>query len=342
MTDDRNAPLPWEKGQLRREATEWFVLMRSPEAEQHREAFERWLNSGGLHRAAYNRVANVFGSGKSVDWDALPPARPVRGTVRWTGIVALGVMMLLSFTLWRLFFTPLSTPLPPDGASIADKANTPPVQLVTRMGEIRRLRLPDGSWITLDTDTLVTLEYDHSERELRLEHGRARFEVEHEKRPFVVDAGEGSVTAHGTIFDVSIADDRSVNVALLRGAVDVALPRSLHRPSLFSSTRLAPGQAVRFADADADIFNPIKRVAPPSAIWPSGNIDFPDASLAEVVATANRYSSTKLRLGDLSLATMAVSGTFRIDDPRRLASSLCDLLGLRAVDGREEIVLIKR
>src|SRR3546814_20744980 len=74
------------------------------------------------------------------------------------------------------------------------------------------------SKLTIDTDTLVTIDFGQTARHLRLEHGRARFEVAHEARPFVVDAGEVVVIARGTVFDVSYLEDRRVKVQLLHGA----------------------------------------------------------------------------------------------------------------------------
>src|SRR3546814_8581176 len=76
--------------------------------------------------------------------------------------------------------------------------------------------LEDGSRVTLDTDTILHIAYSPTERGLKLERGRARFDVSYDaSRPFVVFAGGGSITAHGTVFDVAVVD-RHVSVALLR------------------------------------------------------------------------------------------------------------------------------
>src|SRR3546814_8728315 len=97
--------------------------------------------------------------------------------------------------------------------------NTPPVEIVrkadgiqyaTRLGEIRTVKLSDGSKLPIDTDTLVTIDFGQTARHLRLEHGRDRFEVAHEERPFVLDAGDGVVIARGAVFDGSYLASRRV------------------------------------------------------------------------------------------------------------------------------------
>src|SRR3546814_5749054 len=74
----------------------------------------------------------------------------------------------------------------------------PVTELASKIGEIRTVALEDGSRVTLDTDTILHIAYSPTERGLKLERGRARFDVSYDaSRPFVVFAGGGSITAHG-------------------------------------------------------------------------------------------------------------------------------------------------
>src|SRR3546814_15175781 len=76
----------------------------------------------------------------------------------------------------------------------------------------------------------------------------ARFDVAHETRPFVVLAGGGSVTARGTIFDVSLDRYERVTVRLLSGAVDVERPRPIKGTTGRKAVaRLEPGETHSFA-----------------------------------------------------------------------------------------------
>src|SRR3546814_1555363 len=74
-----------------------------------------------------------------------------------------------------------------DGPKIANggTAGGNSSQLQSKLGEIREVQLPDGSRVTLDTDSLVLTKFDRDLRDVRLVRGRARFNVEKDNRPFV-------------------------------------------------------------------------------------------------------------------------------------------------------------
>jgi transmembrane sensor len=92
----------FEQDQLRREAGEWFVIMNDENvSEDDKSEFKRWLARGALHRATYNRIASIDSAGKRVDWENLPPPKPVRGTAKRIWIAAIGCVALIGFVAWR-------------------------------------------------------------------------------------------------------------------------------------------------------------------------------------------------------------------------------------------------
>ena len=337
MTNRRRNP--FARDQLRGEAIDWFLTMRDSDAEQHRAEFEKWLARGAMHRAAYNSVAHTYLIG-DVNWDELPPAQPVRGTVIRTRIALVGLLMLLACLVWR-FVVP--TDLAPErkGGQPVSVIARAPAQFVTRLGEVRRITLADGSQIILDTDTLMSVDYRKDERELRLEHGRARFEVAHESRPFVVEAGDSEVIARGTVFDVSVLEPDEVRVHLLRGKVEVRRRQQGPRRDMVQLAVLQPGQEM-LLEADAATARPPKPRTEPMSDWPSGSIDFAHSTLGEVVATANRYSVTKIRLATPEMERLPAAGVFRVNDPDRLANLLALLFKLEVTRAPGEIILSKR
>jgi len=335
MVDERRNP--FESNQLQREATEWFARMRGENAERHRAGFERWLARGAVHRSVYNRIANLYSDGKRVNWDNLPPPQPVRGAAKRVWIASLGVAALVGFVAWRM----VAVPILPDDSSL----NVPSVEIArksdasqyaTRLGEIRTVKLSDGSKLTIDTDTLVTVDFGPAARHLRLEHGRARFEVAHEARPFVVDADDIKVIARGTVFDVSYLEGRRIKVQLFQGAVDV---KSRSPRAGAATVRLQRGGTV-VLDPNADPHLIPKNADAPDD-WPKGMVEFRRAPLADVIAQMNRYAVSKVRLADPSLGKIEVSGAFRIDDADALAGHLAQLLGLRVERTAGEIILTR-
>ncbi len=94
-----------------------------------------------------------------------------------------------------------------------------PTYYQTDIGERRVVALPDGSRISMDSDTRVRVAYRKTIRSITLDRGRSRFDVAHDSsRPFTVTAGPRTVVAVGTSFDVERLQSR-VFVTLIQGQV---------------------------------------------------------------------------------------------------------------------------
>lgn len=344
MTDEE-APTP-QGGQLRDEAADWFAIMRGPEAKSRRAEFEAWLARGALHRSAYNRIAEVFSMGKGLKADAARATpiipQPSRSLRRSGAILSAVVITIAGGWLW---VGPLfrGAPVPVGPNIVADHQSVPgaPTQFATRLGEIRQFRLPDGSTVILDTDSLLTLSYGSTIRSLRLARGRARFTVAHEMRPFVVTAGEGTITARGTIFDVDVASNNKVEVHLIRGTIDVDMPSKPSREGAKRQVqRLVAGEQIAFADQSV---SPIEKIhADNSENWPNAMRDFDKARLADVIAEANRYSMTRIVIKSEEVGDLRVSGSFRINDTGKLADRLAVLFGLVADRNNPGVIILRR
>lgn len=314
---------PAAEAALAEVASEWFVRMRGPDAARDRAAFEAWLAESPNHRILYDRIAlrwdqaGLVGhtpSGQARQGLPEKPARPPAALRRYA--IAAGIALLLGTAVVLQHRAAAPGPAAGSGAAIA--------AIASDIG-IRRVRLADGSIVTLDADTRLQLRFTDKERRLVLLGGRARFEVAHDAaRPFVVAANRREVVATGTIFDVSLRDGK-VAVVLLRGGVDVR-DRSAGASSTLLA-RLAPAQSVTLAP-DAQSAQ-VKPVAASRADWPSGMIEFDGTPLREVLAIANRYSARHIVLGDPAIGGLAVTGVYRIGDPTALAAALAAAFDLR-------------
>lgn len=324
---------------LAAEAAMWFARLRGPDAELHRPAFEAWRARGALHLAAYNRAAEIFAMGKCLFEEDQPDIGPDPGdrvpgpsanertsARRWLALAG-AIALLLGALAWITGYLGVLPASPHPPARLAEAPVGSPLQLASRLGEVRTVILDDGSRLTLDSDSLLSVAFDPRQRLLRLERGRARFEVAHETRPFIVAAGPGRVTATGTIFDVSVTALRRVSVRLLRGSVDVDMPaeRSTPGETMRQVVSLRPGQIVGYADSP-----PVAQVADPR--WPDALTSFDDMRLGDVIAQANVRSAVKIRAADPAVAALRVSGSFRINDGRALAHRLAILFDLKADD----------
>lgn len=326
------------------QAAIWFVRMRGPDAETFRPEFDAWLSGHSLHRSAYSRIAEVFALGRVVAPADPQPARKLSALRPRTVMVALASMVAIVGAAVALHLISARSITNRAQIAIADPSGrVAPRYLGTDIGEKRTFHLADGSSVTLATDSLLVIDFDGNERLLRLERGRVRFEVAHERRPFVVSVGNGFVTARGTVFDVGISADHVVQVRLLHGSIDVDMPA----PAATSGAkerrfaRLVPGQMLAFVGRPLPM--PSARKAMDDRHGPDALIDFDGVRLSDLVADANRSSRVPIRLADDKVGGLRVSGIFRINDPDRLASRLAFTFDLTIDrDNPDEIILRRR
>jgi len=305
---------------LAEEAARWFARMRAPDTNASRPAFEAWMSERPENRVAYSQAAEIFALGKLLaqpDPAPAPPPRPRRLATAAVAGVALCTLGLGGWAVTRHAGAPSASLL----AGTHDDRT-----VSTRAGEARVARLADGSTVRLGSDTLLAVTIDAGRRTLRLERGQARFEVAHESRPFVVLAGGGSVTARGTIFEVGLAPSGRVDVRLLQGAIDVALPQEPHAKDAATVRRLVAGESIGFAAAVSE--HPgRKEPVTGSAATPTSAREFTAIPVAVLIAEANSGATRPIRLADASLSAERVSGRFRIDDTQLLADRLGALFG---------------
>jgi transmembrane sensor len=205
----------------------------------------------------------------------------------------------------------------------------------TAVGEQLTVSLPDGSSVTLNTASRLRVAYSKTERRLILEAGQALFRVAKGRtRPFVVQALDRVVTAHGTTFDVRIAPDRKVRVALVEGSVSVA---RVSAPKA-DPTELEPSQILVASNETVSVSRDPeidKEVA-----WRDGLIIFEDDSLAEATAEVNRYVKAPIVLQDERLRQIRVSGAFRTGETGAFVEALQMSFPVRVVERTSDRIVL--
>jgi transmembrane sensor len=159
-------------------------------------------------------------------------------------------------------------------------------------------------------------EFTATERRVVLVRGEAHFTVVKDSaRPFVVSAGNASVRAVGTAFNVRF-DPKRVEVLVTAGTVQVAdiREKSVARPPLVTA-----GQRVVIEQVAAAVRAPVAVSAAASTEieetlgWQSARLVFSRTPLSEAVAAFNRHSPSgpRLVIGDRSLRARRLGGSFR-------------------------------
>jgi len=212
----------------------------------------------------------------------------------------------------------------------------------TKIGEQRTIVLEDSSKISLNTNTKIRVKYSQKLRTIWMEKGEAYFAVSHDaKRPFLVNARNGTVRAVGTAFNVGIRDD-VISVAVLEGSVNVVATNELSA-SLPSEgqAKLKVGESVKYWSNG--MMGNIE-VAEDTRInaWREGKLRFKDVNLVDAIEEHNRYTTRKIVIGSDKLRFLSVNGVFKIGDTNSLLFLLEASLGLEVVRRPDVIVLLPK
>ncbi|HEV2533569.1 FecR family protein [Phenylobacterium sp.] len=190
----------------------------------------------------------------------------------------------------------------------------------TKTGERSVVRLQDGSTLSLNTASKVSVRFADKVRRVSLDRGEAFFDVAHDaQRPFIVAAGGAAVRAIGTRFDVR-RDAGQTRVTLVQGVVGVSQGGR--------SWTLHPNQQLRLEAATPAA--PQALDAASATSWTGGRLTFHETPLGEAVAEVNRYSETKIELGAPGYGAVRVNGVFDAGDTASFVSAVTALFPLKA------------
>lgn len=192
----------------------------------------------------------------------------------------------------------------------------------TESGEHRQALLSDGSTVELGAQTALAVRYTDQQRTVALDHGVAIFHVAHNvARPFVVEAGDGSITAVGTAFQVLHEGPRTV-VTVTDGTVvvqprelpaigPVVAPADLARPARWQPARVSRGEEIAIADGVAAVVEHADLDT--ATAWREGRLQYLGEPLRNVIADVNRYSRRHLRCEDTACNLLYIGTVFERD-----------------------------
>ncbi|MDM0007669.1 FecR domain-containing protein [Variovorax sp. J22G73] len=198
-------------------------------------------------------------------------------------------------------------------------------EVATAHRETRRVDLPDGSHVALNTDSTLRVRYFPRRREVTLERGEAFFEVAPDTgRPFTVDSGASQVKVVGTAFNVRAAPPEIV-VKVRSGRVEVRPDRDAREPQVLV---LGPGAGVAI-DPATRAHRGVPADAATVGDWRTGQIQFQRTPLGEVAQELSRYLGRPVVLASADLARQPISGVAATATPEAFLQALPGLLPLR-------------
>ena len=335
-------------------ASYWFVRLTASDCSpEERCAFEAWKEEDPAHEDAYLRLQRggaMFDRHlgdpqiQALTERALKETQPSFWRRRPFQYAAIAASLILAVGV----AVSLNT-----GAGFNRESARQTIASVERyetaIGERSTVALPDGSVITLNTNSLMEVDFTTATRSVRLLKGQGFFEVAKDVgRPFVVTAGDKRVVALGTAFDVRFDKADVVEVTLVEGLVEVTgldAPE-LKNPSVplaanQTKVRLNPGERL-IARAETALAVQ-KTDAIEETSWRTGKLIFRDRALSAVVEEMNRYSTQQLVVDgdDVRLVEMRVSGSFNAGRATTFVDALEIMHPLKATrTGENELTLV--
>jgi transmembrane sensor len=211
----------------------------------------------------------------------------------------------------------------------------------TPVGGLASVPMPDGSNVTLNTDSQIRIALTDTERRVELGHGEAFFEVSKDpKRPFVVRAGDKRVIAVGTKFSVRREGD-DIEIVVTEGKVRVedGAAGQDSRVGGSAGVFLTPGSIARADNAGVLVQRRTLPEAEEHLSWRTGVLMFRDQGLADAIAEFNRYSARKIVIQDPAIASLKIEGNFRATNVEAFVRLLESGFPVRAQVRADQILL---
>lgn len=322
---------PETKEALRDEAVAWLVRVQSDAATADDwAALTDWLEGSDARLAAFEDAELILADldrRKDEIAEALPPPPPnvapfpdrapaPRRPKIWVGaaIAASLAALIGGPALWKASQGELAT-------------------YETKPGEIREIDLADGSRITLDGGSKLSVQLGWRRRRVEMGLAQASFDVAKDaSRPFVIGVADQRVRVVGTQFNIR-RDEDSVRVTVRRGVVEVAQRDGKGG----APARLTVGQELRHVQGSGR--SRLRRVEPDAAFaWSQGQLVADDETLGDIVTDLNRRFPTPIRIAP-EAAGKRFSGVIALGDQDAAVRLLAARAGLGVHRANGEIVL---
>ncbi|MET0984779.1 MAG: FecR domain-containing protein [Steroidobacteraceae bacterium] len=348
------------------EAATWFIEFRTGwVGAADRKAFDAWLRRSQEHVSAYLEIAAIWNetgtlaAHRDLDVDALIALADDRNNVvrldlgreesppRAQARSDAPVRYAVERRCWRQLAASLAVVCAGLAAFwFVAGAST----VATGVGEQRSITLADGSTVSMNSRSRISVRFTRGERLVELLEGQALFKVHKDAlRPFVVRSRATSVRAVGTQFDVYNKGRRTI-VTVVEGRVAVAAdavgelqpvarrtvtpapaPRSAIMLSSGEQLTVSAGQTSRPTQVDVGA----------ATAWQQRRLVLRGYSLAELAEEMNRYSTRRLVVADRGVPELRLSGVFTTD-PSFLIRYLKERSDISVRETDEEILITRR
>ena len=187
----------------------------------------------------------------------------------------------------------------------------------TELAERHVATLTDGSRVELNAQTALAVNFQRSERRVRLTRGEALFSVAKDPaRPFIVETPTGVVRVTGTVFNVravqnppgSAGAGAQTEVTVLEGTVRLRATNVA-----VADEAVAPGWQALMSSGQITVHTLPDGAAQDVVAWRLGQVVFEDEALGGVIERFAAYHATAITI-DPDAAGLRLGGRYHLDD----------------------------
>jgi transmembrane sensor len=247
--------------QIEHEAADWLARRDArPWTDADQVAFDEWLAVSPIHKVEYLRMEYAWEEslrlkalGAGVQSNKAPrPGRWVLSGLFGGGFTGRSRRMSAASVTprFRLPMALASGILIAAAVAAWITASHYGSQYSTTVGQLAHIAMADGSQVTLNTDSVVRVAVNTTERKVDLQRGEAFFKVAKDpSRPFIVTVGEHRVIAVGTQFSVR-REGTDAQIVVTEGTVRI---ETVEPTPLIPAASLPAGSIAHASRCDAHL-----------------------------------------------------------------------------------------
>ncbi|MTH65427.1 FecR family protein [Paracoccus shanxieyensis] len=284
-----------------REARDWIVRLNSGQiTEAELARFKAWRDASGANAQAFDHERAFWTQLQALEAAGRDKPGMKRRRFLATGAAALGGAA-------GLVFVPQ--------LAVALRAD-----FQTQIGQIASFGLPDGSSVTLNTDSAVKLDYSGARRRVGLLRGEAEFTVLSAAGMFGVVAADGLTETQAARFSIRL-DRKQAIVTAYQGQLRITAGTDGHSVSMTAGEQASYGagrapSAPQIADTEL------------ARAWRGGRVIFEGRAFAQAVQELGRYLAERVVIAPHIAGDVPVSGVFSTDQALAALTALAQMQGL--------------
>ena len=348
--------------EIRDAACSWVVRLSAGVTEEKLDGVHVWLKEDPAHMQALMDVARLWDQVSVLS--ELSDVFPLEEYITQKPVQSGRRYLVGAFVSLLLLLAALQIPLP--GWLVDGSEAEIPVIISqsheTRIGQQSTVLLPDGSEVTLNTNSRIELVYSEDSREIVLLRGEGHFKVAKDaSRPFRVHLNGGVVEAVGTAFTVQQSSQDVLEITVIEGVVNFtrteppAATAAVARPAISVSAlqqdnvddllqpiSLQVGDSVQVNELDGSL---VRQTLEPEELvsrlaWRDGMLLFEGDSLEDVIRELSRYTSIRIDV-DEEVRNIEVLGYFRTGDIEGILLTMEDTFNIRVDRLSEEHIVLR-